>query len=344
MMFGWPLKRRGFRIEERDYTAAILHLRQQAAADASNASAAEAANAAEEVVCGLYERAFMQASIVGINVERRIMGMVGRALARNGELVVDALTMAPAATADVRGGPSPLAWRYLLTLSAPSGSRDARRNAMDVWHFRANASEQEPWRGRSPFDLSPATRDLLKRTEASLSSEATGAVGKILTVPSGTPDATIEKIKTDLRTLLGKTALLESTAGGWGQGAATAPAQDWRPTRLGPEPPSPQVELRRDAALMVLAAAGVPVELVTGAEGAGAREAWRRFLHSTIQPLGEGVAEELRLKTGRRIAIDFDALMASDLAGRARAFQSMVAAGMDMERSAALAGLMVDGD
>jgi len=36
----------------------------------------------------------------------------------------------------------------------------------------------------------------------------------------------------------------------------------------------------------------------------------------------------------------FDALFASDLSGRVRAFQSTVAAGMDPARAAALAGLM----
>lgn len=324
--------------EDRAYTDALIAARIEAAAGA----AVDAATAAEEVVCGLYERAFMQASIVGVNVPVRIMGLAGRALAHSGEYVHDVLTSSPAASVDVRGGASPLSWRYRLQLASPSGTRDARRNAMDVWHFRVNASVSEPWRGRSPFALAPATRKLLNRAEQSLSNEMAGAVGKILTVPNGTPEATTNAVKADLKTLDGKTALLESTAGGWGQGPSVAPARDWQPSRLGPEPTASEVELRRDAALMVLAAAGVPPELAGGADSAGAREAWRRFLHSTIQPLGEGVAEELRLKSGRRVRIDFDALMASDLAGRARAFQSMVHGGMDVGDAAALAGLMTD--
>ena len=324
--------------EERDFTAAILEARQAAAVDA----ATDAATAAEEVVRGLYERAFMQASIDGISVPRRVMGMAGRALAHCGEFLYDAIAEAPAASVDVSGGASPLSWRYRVQLASPSGDRSARRSAMDVWHFRINASVQEPWRGRSPFALSPATRMLLNRAESSLSSESAGAVGKLLTVPAGTPENVVNQIKADLKALAGKTMLPESTAGGWGQGPGSAPAHDWVPRRLGPEPPASMVDLRRDAALMVLAAAGVPAELVSPVDGSGAREAWRRFLHSTIQPLGETVAEELRLKTGRRIRIDFDALMASDLAGRARAFQSMVHGGMETSAAAALAGLMQD--
>lgn len=332
-----PFRRR--QPETRDYTAAILEAR----AAAANGAASDAATAAEEIVCGLYERAFMQAHVRGVAIPARMMGMAGRALAFCGEFVVDTVTMSPAATADVRGGAGELSWRYRLQLGSPSGTRDASRAALDVWHFRINASPAEPWRGRSPFALSPATRTLLHRTESSLSNETNGTVGKILTVPSGTPDDVIDALKADMRALAGKTAFLESTAGGWGTGPAAAPARDWMPTRLGPEPPDAMVALRRDAALMVLAAAGVPVELVTGSDSGGAREAWRRFLHSTIQPLGEGVAEELRLKTGRRVTIDFDALMASDLAGRARAFQSMVHGGMEVGQAAALAGLMSDG-
>lgn len=330
--------RRQPKLERRDFTQAILAARQEAA----SAAAADSATAAEEVVCGLYERAFMQAHVVGVTIAPRLLGMIGRALAYSGEFLYDTLTDAVAVTADVRGGVGLMQWRYRLSLASPSGTRDANRSAIDVWHFRINASVAEPWRGRSPFLLSPVTRQLLNRTEASLSAETTGAVGKILTVPSGTPEGTIDNLKADLRALLGKTMLLESTAGGWGQGPSASPARDWIPERLGPAPPDSMVALRRDAALMVLAAAGVPAELVSGADGSGAREAWRRFLHSTIQPLGEGVAEELRLKTGRRVRIDFDNLMASDLAGRARAFQSMVHGGMDISRAAALAGLMQD--
>ena len=44
------------------------------------------------------------------------------------------------------------------------------------------------------------------------------------------------------------------------------------------------------------------------------------------------------------LALDFSALFASDLSGRARAFQSMVGGGMDVGKAAALAGLMVNDD
>ena len=57
------------------------------------------------------------------------------------------------------------------------------------------------------------------------------------------------------------------------------------------------------------------------------------------------VASELAVKLDiPGLSFDFSALFASDLSGRARAFQSMVGGGMDVGKAAALAGLMVDDD
>ena len=40
------------------------------------------------------------------------------------------------------------------------------------------------------------------------------------------------------------------------------------------------------------------------------------------------------------LTLTFDRLFAGDLSGRARAFQSMVGGGLDVEKAAALSGLM----
>lgn len=52
------------------------------------------------------------------------------------------------------------------------------------------------------------------------------------------------------------------------------------------------------------------------------------------------VALELSEKFETDVTLSFDRLFAADLSGRARVFQSMVGAGMDINRAAALAGLM----
>ena len=90
----------------------------------------------------------------------------------------------------------------------------------------------------------------------------------------------------------------------------------------------------------ILAACGVPPELVSGGDGTSLRESYRRLLHSTIAPLGRILEAELRAKAHPGVGIGFDSLFAADLSGRARAFQSMVGGGMSVERTAALAHLM----
>ena len=54
------------------------------------------------------------------------------------------------------------------------------------------------------------------------------------------------------------------------------------------------------------------------------------------------MAAELALKLDMPgLALRFDDLYASDLSGRARAFQSMIGGGLPIEQAAALSGLVV---
>ena len=84
------------------------------------------------------------------------------------------------------------------------------------------------------------------------------------------------------------------------------------------------------------------VELITArSDGAAVREAWRRYGHAFLQPTGGIVAAELAEKLDASgLALDFSALFASDITGRARAFASMVQAGMEIDKAAALSGLL----
>ena len=66
-------------------------------------------------------------------------------------------------------------------------------------------------------------------------------------------------------------------------------------------------------------------------------------LFGVLSPLGRKVESELRRRLGD-VSLDCSELRASDLSGRARAFQSMVGAGMDISKAAGLAGLMDSDD
>ena len=92
--------------------------------------------------------------------------------------------------------------------------------------------------------------------------------------------------------------------------------------------------------LEVLAACGVPPGLFLEVDGTAQRESYRRFFSLTVEPLAGQLAAELSVKLESEISLGFSARFAADLAGRARAFQSMVGAGMDLAKAAGLAGLM----
>ena len=140
----------------------------------------------------------------------------------------------------------------------------------------------------------------------------------------------------DLRTARGRAVLLETTADGWGEGKSAAPLRDWRPERLGPNPPASLEAVMGRGFMEVLAACGVPPGLFVDADGTAQRESYRRFFSLTVEPLAGLLAVELEAKIG----LTFQGRFAADLSGRARAFQSMVGAGMDPAKAAALSGLM----
>ena len=156
----------------------------------------------------------------------------------------------------------------------------------------------------------------------------------------GLPRISYRPISARLR---GQMVLVDSTAGGYGQGPQQAPRRDLQASRIGADPPEVLATLRNDAAYAVLAACGVPPEMLRASDGTGRREAWRQFLFGSVAPVALSVAAELADKLDiPDLAFNHDAMSASDISGRARAFGSMVKAGMALDRAAALSGLLVD--
>ena len=100
-------------------------------------------------------------------------------------------------TADpvVHGGPDPRSWRYVLTLGAPSQQQAIEVGSESVMHVRWNAQALTPFRGRSPLELAAATGRLASGLSESLGNETAVAVARILAMPSGTGEATINELK-----------------------------------------------------------------------------------------------------------------------------------------------------
>ena len=234
-------------------------------------------------------------------------------------------------------------WRYRCDLAGPSGSVTVSRPAEGVVHCRHATDPARPWVGVGPLERARLSGRLSAELEAALGDEASGARGHLLPIPTDGQDDSVSNLRRDIGTLQGKTALVETAMADWGDGRMAAPRGDYEPKRIGANPPASLATLRSDAAQAVLSACGVPVELVTPGDGTGQREAWRRFLHGTVQPLAACVATELAAKLDTPgLMLNFDRLFASDLSGRARAFQSLVGGGMAVDQAAALAGLMAD--
>ena len=92
----------------------------------------------------------------------------------------------------------------------------------------------------------------------------------------------------------------------------------------------------------IYAACGFNSALWGGSEAAFVKESWRLALFSVLAPLGRLVQTKLQDKLEDTVTLSWQELRASDLSGRARGFRSMVAAGMEVERAAGLAGLMIE--
>ena len=309
--------------------------------------------AAVETAAGLWGRAFASAKVEPDGnrqtaaVTPSILEMIGRQLIRRGEVVFQivvrdgAVRLIPAASFSVTGGPE--GWQYQIHVSGPSQSFTRELDAASVLHFRYATDPREPWRGRSPISTASVSADLLSFLEKRLAEEASGVVGSVVPTPTETGGTINAALETKIAALKGQLALVPSTAQDWqGRGSGIMSSQDWQPKRLGMNPPESEIMLRSDVGMSILSACGIPVELVSKGEGTASREAWRRFLHGSVDPVAKLVAEELTLKLEQDVTLDLSSLHASDIQGRARAFQSLVGGGMPIAEAASVTGLIGD--
>ena len=309
---------------------------QQVAAAVATAkgTAASALTATVESIARLWEAGFTAGKSETLAPWQ--LALCGRALALKGEVLFwRASGLLPVADHDVQGDSAfPGRWRYRLTMPAPSTSITRNASADTVLHARVGATPRQPWRGCSPLTNAGATRAVLEQVERSLSEEHGGPVGNVVAVPDpgNSQDVVNEIAVLKGRTILGEAS--EMDVPGEGAGSRT----NWKPNRIGPMPADGTIASREAVERSLLAAGGVPVELVQPHSGSDAREGWRWFLWSTIAPAAALVSAELR-RIGLPDGIDFAALNASDLAGRARAYSQLRKAEMPEADARRLTGL-----
>ena len=336
--------------EHRSYTSARIQSADDAVSGKSIGNIKQ--TAAAQTAAMLWGRAMAVGEVSPSTARTRVLTAsvlyeMARQFVLNGQSVwlLDAstaqgVTLRQASDWDVHGV---LDWRYRLTLSGPDGTVVRRTSSGGVLHPRLNVDPAQPHRGISPLDLPTTTTKILSALETSLGREAGGLVGYVLPAPiEGLSDNDTTELENDIKALAGGTAMVPTMRRGFGEGAAGAPTgADWKPNRIGPNPPAAEVALRNDVARSILSACGVPPVLVGGISGdaAAQRESWRQFLHGTIQPVADILAVEMSEKMEVPISLGFDRLFASDVQGRARAFQSLTGGGMTPARASELTGL-----
>ena len=344
----WPWQRRETRADS-SYTDALIQV--LLAQATGETTAFPGATAALEACAGMVGRAFASARVEGAQralevLTPAVLAMIGRALIRRGEIlfaidVVDGqLRLVPVASHDVLGDYD--RWTYRINLAGP-GSQ-AQRNrvpAEAVVHLTYAVDPETPWRGYGPLQVARLAGRLSAETVAALADESSGPRGSFLPLPrTDGQDGTITNLKADIRKAKGSLLAVEGMGDQW-QTDQSRNNSGWEQKRFGASPPDAMVSLAAHASNEVFAACGLsPSLFIEGGDGTAQREGWRRALFGVIAPLGRTVEAELREKLDTPdLVLVWDELRASDLAGRARAFQSMIGGGMDVAKAAALAGL-----
>lgn len=207
-------------------------------------------------------------------------------------------------------------------------------------HVRYGAEAETPWAGSSPLRLAGVSAELLGLVEGVWRSDLAGTFGYLLPLPrSGADDPTVDTLRDAISGARGGLVTTETTQGGWGAGRIDAPPAEYKPRRFGSDPPSELREIRGAAVPAILAAAGVPVELLRSSDRAGQRESFRRFSLTTLQPLGNLIAAEASAKLERPVTVSFERLRGADVQGIGRALKALVDSGMALPDALEAVGL-----
>lgn len=307
-----------------------------------------------EIAAGLIGRAFACAKPVNAGRAARVLTpdclqLMAREAVRRGEglHVIEVgpmgLELVPVSTWDVTGGDvSRASWRYRCDLSGPTKLRTRNAAEADVISTRWATDPYRPWAGIDPLSLAHLSGQLHGKLEEALGQESGGPRGHIIPAPIG-PGQTVDQVRTVIRNLKGSTGVIEWADTGFDDGGPAGRGPGWKPHRIGADPPEATVELHSVAVRVALAVCGIPPELASAkTDATSARESWRRFLHSTLVPLGKLWASEIRRKLDLQddFGFDWSGLAASDVQGRARGFQSLTGGGMELERAARLTGFV----
>ena len=340
----WPFRKREARasLEGGGYTDALVSALVERAG--GTVAADPSRLAATEFSASLMARTLSAATVrtaspaIARAISPPMLASLGRAIIRFGQslFVVEVedgrLRLDEASTWDVSGlSPDPSRWAFRVERQGPSGSRTAYRTAASVVLVIANAEPGRPWAGQSAISGASSTAGLAASVEKALAGESRIPSARIATMPG---DKAQVPGFTDKLRKGGIFAFGESNQAPFTKEKTT----DWRPAVMRPEPNESMVLLQESTERAVLAAHGVPVELWTG-QG-NARDAWRRYVMTVLEPTARLVEAELREKLAPDVKLSFPALGAADIVSKARAVGTLVKAGEELATARELVGLV----
>lgn len=341
----WPFKGREKRASNPYSDALTLALIRQSEGIDVPRSQAEA-TAAVEAAMGLYARAFASAKVTGTDVLKpHVLAYIARELVRRGESLHmlevgrSGIVLIPASSWETYGDHNPESWRYQLEVSGPTTTMTKWVDGGAVVHCRWSVSPLRPWEGEGPLEVGGLTSEMLSSLETRLGEEA--ATPALNLIPSPSAGEETDPMREALRNAKEGLAMVPTMmAGGWTGDRASQPLREWAVARVGANPPDTLRALRSEVGQAVAVACGIPSDLImSGSDSAGQREAYRRWLHSSVKPLGVLVASEMSEKLESEVAFNFEALGAGDLTGRTRSAKQLVEAGWSKEDAGRIAGL-----
>lgn len=349
----WPWTRTEKRDSGGGFSDAVVRLIEAQAdgkaADANSTAAVEAAS-------GTLSRAFAAATVEAASWVQEaatpvVLAQIGRDLVRSGDslhviqVAGGRVKLIPASSWHWEGSHDPDSWTVRATAYGPSTSTTWNLPAAGVVFVRWGSTPGQPYVGVGPTSWAHTTARLQSEAERALADESAGPITNLVPIPQdgGTDDDSdpLAGLKADIRAARGKAVLVETTSAGWGEGRMAAPQGDWQPRRLGPGYTEVQATVAQQSFERTLAACGVSPSLFISDDGTAQREAVRRWHLGTVIPLADLVAFELSEKLETPVRLRFDNYPL-DLAGRAQAFQKLVAGGMDIDQALAISGLMAD--
>ena len=237
------------------------------------------------------------------------------------------------------GGADRRSWEYDVTLSGPSRFETRKAPASGVLHVMHVPDTFQPWRGTAPWMRAPVLADLAAGVEAALRVEMKQPVMSIIPMPQG---ASVDRdtLRSEIQSRNHQVLLPPTTRAGFGAGMTSAPISDWKVSRLKPDPSEAVVQLCRDVPVAVGGLFGIPAVLISGSGSESlTREAYRRFIAATIQPLALSIGAALSDVLSVDLALDLAELRGFDSQGQARTVGSLVKAGVDLDEAMRQAGL-----